>query len=34
MKKNIVVIGTGGTITGTGENGVTGNYKSAQVKIE
>lgn len=33
-KKNILVIGTGGTIAGVGESGITGNYKSAQVKIK
>lgn len=32
-KKNILVMGTGGTIAGKGEEGVTGHYKSAQVKI-
>lgn len=32
-KKNILIIGTGGTIAGEGKEGVTGDYKSAQVKI-
>lgn len=33
-KKNIIVIGTGGTIAGTGEEGVTSSYDSAQVKVD
>ena len=33
-KKNIIVIGTGGTIAGTGEEGVTSAYDSAQVKVD
>ncbi len=33
-KKNIMVIGTGGTIAGTGEEGVTSAYDSAQVKVD
>ncbi len=32
-KKSILIIGTGGTIAGEGKEGVTGDYKSAQVKI-
>lgn len=32
--KNIIVIGTGGTIAGAGETGVTSSYKSAQVKVD
>lgn len=32
-KKNILIIGTGGTIAGTGEEGVTSAYDSAQVKV-
>ncbi len=32
-KKNIVIIGTGGTIAGSGEEGVTAVYNSAQVKV-
>lgn len=34
MLKNILVIGTGGTIAGTGEEGNTSSYKSAQVKVD
>lgn len=33
-KKNILVIGTGGTIAGTGEKGETTTYNSAQIKID
>jgi len=33
-KKNILVIGTGGTIAGLGHEGVTSGYQSAQVQID
>ncbi len=32
-KKNIIIIGTGGTIAGTGKKGKTGAYNSAQIEI-
>lgn len=32
--KNILVLGTGGTIAGTGEEGNTSSYKSAQIKVD
>lgn len=32
--KNIVIIGTGGTITGVGEKGKTMQYKSGQIRLE
>ena len=32
--KRVVVIGTGGTIAGVGQEGKTGNYTSAQIKVE
>lgn len=34
MKKNIMVIGTGGTIAGAGEEGETTTYNSAQIEID
>ena len=33
-KKNILVIGTGGTIAGLGHEGITSGYQSAQVEID
>ncbi len=33
-QKNIVVLGTGGTIAGTGEEGETSSYDSAQLKVD
>lgn len=32
--KNIIVIGTGGTIAGVGQKGLTGDYTSAKIKVE
>lgn len=33
-KKTITIIGTGGTIAGTGEEGVTSSYTSAQIEVD
>ncbi|MBR2579124.1 MAG: asparaginase, partial [Clostridia bacterium] len=34
MKKNILIIGTGGTIAGKGKKGETAAYDSAQIQVD